>query len=188
MPNHTAQILEVRGDKSEIDKLINFVSDTTNKEKVTNFSCNKVIPMPKALNITATSINNVNPTKEDLKLKKQYATNKKKYGAENWYDWCCNNWGTKWDVYEIQEWDCHKDVSSICFQSAWSPITPVIEKLSEKFKSLNFTLKYADEGGGFLGYVVYENGRKVMQVEREWKSKEGIKLRKELGYYWEDEQ
>lgn len=33
-----------------------------------------------------------------LELGKQYVENIKKYGYPQWYDWCVENWGTKWNV------------------------------------------------------------------------------------------
>lgn len=48
-----------------------------------------------------------------------------KYGATDWYSWCVNNWGTKWDVgdKDISTDDLPIEAGSITFSfdSAWSP-------------------------------------------------------------------
>lgn len=54
------------------------------------------------------------------------------------------------------------------------------------FPELNFKIKYADEGGYFVGYTTFEDGSQN-ECECEWNSDLGIELRKELGYYWEEE-
>ena len=52
---------------------------------------NRFHPMPTELKNTTSPCENNEVLKE-------------KYGATNWYDWHCNNWGTKWDVnIDIQE-------------------------------------------------------------------------------------
>ena len=49
-----------------------------------------------------------------------------KYGVDNWYDWHCNYWGTKWDV-DVQDngYDSSGDETyiNLSFDSAWSPPT-----------------------------------------------------------------
>ena len=50
MPNHTSNLLEIKGDKSEIKRLIKKV-----KSKESAFDFNKIIPMPKSLAITSGS-------------------------------------------------------------------------------------------------------------------------------------
>ena len=76
------------------------------------------------------------------------------------YEWCINNWGTKWGI-------CHADlvftdyksgVLTYSFDSAWSPPEPVIEKMAKMFPSLRFCLRYFEGGAGFNGIFVCENG------------------------------
>ncbi len=48
----------------------------------------------------------------------------------NWYDWCCDFWGTKWDALDG---DCFQngELYRISFTTAWAPPSPWIEKLAE---------------------------------------------------------
>jgi len=89
---------------------------------------------------------------------------KEKFGADNWYDWNIQNWGTKWDVYEISDaWrvsttEKGEKIYQCNFQTAWSPPTQAIVQISVQYPNLTFYLAYADEGGGFLGYSIIKNG------------------------------
>ena len=40
---------------------------------------------------------------------------------ENWYEWNCNNWGTKWDASNITIEDSTKNSILLTFDTAWSP-------------------------------------------------------------------
>lgn len=71
-----------------------------------------------------------------------------------WYDWRIYNWGTKWNSSPIS---C--DDYLIVFETAWSTPEPVIKKLSELFKDIEFFVRYADEDfGNNLGEYTYKNG------------------------------
>ena len=70
--------------------------------------------------------------------------NKKDYGAESWYEWCREYWGTKWDAYDIQ-----KEEDSIIFSTAWNTPEKVIIRLSSIFPDVEFTVEYADEDTGY---------------------------------------
>ena len=48
-----------------------------------------------------------------------------------WYWWRVNNWGTKWDACHVQITEEEENYLEICFDTAWSPATPVIEKIRE---------------------------------------------------------
>ena len=111
-----------------------------------NNMLHKFHPMP-------TELDNTTSPCEDNEVLKE------KYGATNWYDWNCSNWGTKWDVdidiYE--ENDCEMYMS---FDSAWSPPTNWLNKVSEDYPKLHFTLEYEEGGCAFKGIfeVCVDNG------------------------------
>ena len=81
MPNWSYNILNA---SDEVLKQI------VNEEGEIDF--NTVIPMPKELKGT------VSPNRDDTQEKKDASKNLiDKYGSDNWYDWSCENWGTKWN-------------------------------------------------------------------------------------------
>ena len=55
----------------------------------------------------------------------------------NWYEWCIDNWGTKWDCklcpYENNEETAELRGNTILFNTAWAPPVAIIKKLSEKY-------------------------------------------------------
>ncbi|MBM3913551.1 MAG: hypothetical protein FJ351_03785 [Sphingomonadales bacterium] len=53
--------------------------------------------------------------------------NLRKYGHKDWYDWCCANWGTKWNAS-----DTHWNDNSVSFLTAWAPPDPVIQKMADE--------------------------------------------------------
>ena len=78
---------------------------------------------------------------ESVKLAKQYIYNYNKYGYADWYNWRCDNWGTKWDLTEL---DYNKD--TMIFQTAWNFAGNVILELSRRYPEAVFECKFADEG------------------------------------------
>lgn len=85
--------------------------------------------------------------------------NQSKYGAPTWYEWSIQNWGTKWNAYNCVECEPSGDSTELCFQTAWSPPQPVLERLSEQYPALWFAHAWADEDIGHnCGLIEYENG------------------------------
>jgi hypothetical protein len=82
------------------------------------------------------------------------AKNLKEYGFADWYDWCCANWGTKWDV-ESYSAEINDGVLEASFDSAWSPPLEAYVTLEE----LGFEVEamYYESGMGFCG--VYADGQ-----------------------------
>jgi hypothetical protein len=85
----------------------------------------------------------------------------KETGFDNWYDWNCAHWSTKWspDVHEVLV-DVNDDVSmaTISYQTAWGPAEGLILRLSELNPALAFVESYIEEGMGFWGSNVYMKG------------------------------
>jgi hypothetical protein len=116
-----------------------------------------------------------------------YDTLMKKYGTSNWYDWSVLNWGTKWDCYNVREWNIAvadtEMTATIYYETAWSPATELWLTVSQQYPTLTFFHEFADEGGGFLGHETIVNGEVTDNEEIEWDSDEGITLREGLGRY-----
>lgn len=78
-----------------------------------------------------------------------------KYGYSNWYDYCVNEWGTKWDVggdgvtAEIEDGRI-----TTSFDSAWSPPIQAYEKLVD----LGFSIRAYYYEGGMCFAGIWEDG------------------------------
>ena len=84
-----------------------------------------------------------------------YINNILQYGADSWYDWCCENWGTKWnasDTYII-------DDNEIEFSTAWSCPVNIFKELSKQFSGAEIAVDFADEDiGSNCGKITFLNG------------------------------
>lgn len=77
---------------------------------------------------------------ENIELGKKYIENYYKYGHATWYEWCNENWGTKWDVSQFSH-----DEDTMVFETAWNFAEPVFIELSNRFSKATFLCKFADE-------------------------------------------
>lgn len=50
----------------------------------------------------------------------------------NWYDWSCDNWGTKWDASCIDHYQYTENTVGFSFDTAWSPPIPIYEELTKQ--------------------------------------------------------
>jgi len=74
-----------------------------------------------------------------------------KYGHADGYNWCIDNWGTKWDVCDSAEVDIADDTLTCFFTSAWSPPVNGFNAISKLFPNATFELCYYEEGYDFTG-------------------------------------
>lgn len=85
---------------------------------------------------------------DEWELGKQAFQNIQKYGSPTWYEWCINNWGTKWNSYGYEPNTDYSESETIYFQTAWSAPHPILEKLSEMYPTITFEHRWADEDLG----------------------------------------
>jgi hypothetical protein len=121
---------------------------------------NEFAPVPQALQIVAGRVG-ADDEPEQIKLHEQTMHNLSTYGYANWYDWCVNEWGTKWDVGgegDQASQDSPTDIR-MNFDSAWAPPIAAMEK----FQDLGFKVKlvYWESGMCFCG-LFDENGDDYM--------------------------
>ena len=93
---------------------------------------NEFAPVPQALQIVAGRVG-ADDEPEQIKLHEQTMHNLSTYGYATWYDWCVNEWGTKWDVGA--DGNPAQDFPGglmLGFDSAWAPPITAYEKLTEQ--------------------------------------------------------
>jgi hypothetical protein len=111
------------------------------------------VPVPKALSDTVAGSHSDEDAQAQLLA--QTENNIKNHGYGNWYDFCVNEWGTKWDVGNGSGINSCTDTELIVyFDSAWSPPIAAYEKLLD----LGFTVyaTYYEPGSCFAG--IFEDG------------------------------
>ncbi len=216
MPNHTANNFTVTGPVADVKR---FLQQAAGSDRELSFD--SLLPLPTVLKGSTAPVR-IQPQeeinaewdewykrKDEGKLEKweleqgrpmglgvtqeTYDTLMKEHGVSNWYDWSVLNWGTKWDCYDVREWNIavadEEMTATIYYETAWSPATQLWLTVSKQYPTLTFFHEFADEGGGFLGDETIHNGTVVEENEYEWDEDDGITLREGLGRYWpEDEE
>ena len=79
----------------------------------------------------------------------QVKRNRELYGYPDWYEWCINNWGTKWDVEDQDANRVDANNLETSFDSAWAPPCTAYERLCEL--GFEITAYYYEPGMGFVG-------------------------------------
>ena len=114
------------------------------------------IPCPQELRDTVAGSHS-DPVKKAA-LEAQEKANVAKYGYKNWYDFCTNEWGTKWDIGGADDTlfspmeETPDSIMEASFESAWAPPCDAYEKL----QGVGFSIKasYYEPGMNFCGMWV----------------------------------
>lgn len=68
------------------------------------------------------------------------------------YQWCIQNWGTKWGACE-PVWV--KEHNTLYFNTAWGPAFPIISAIHKRFPRLSLNYEYYERGCAFMGGCEY---------------------------------
>ena len=158
MPNWCSNQLNVCGPKTWVDLF---------KEKITTEEgafeiLDRLYPCPEELKGFPSRHGTIPDDDPD---KEQKEANLEKYNAVDWYDWCINNWGTKWgdcdtEFYDDFESNYDGDLKTAMykFETAWGPPQEGITHISSSFKPLLFDLRFQEPGMAFCGFARIHNG------------------------------
>ena len=145
MPNWCNNSVEIYHDDP---KMIERVRTAFNDGRLLD----EFIPVPQALRDTVSGSMGEDKRAEH---EAQQAANVEKHGYANWYDFCVNEWGTKWDIGA--DGNPPQDFPGglmLGFESAWSPPIGAYEKLTEQ--GFRIRAMYFEPGMAFAG--VWDNG------------------------------
>ena len=145
MPNHCDQQVHLRGPHNLIKEIYDHLKQTD------PMFCQLIKPMPFEMFVQP-------------RIRKMVEPFKAKTSIPAWYDWRCENWGTKWEVCDVQfteaeltvigdvyEDGCEAEFGFHCW-TAWGPPLPVWNALVDL--GISVDADYQDEGGMFEGRYV----------------------------------
>jgi hypothetical protein len=173
MPNYVYSTITLMGSEGDIEE---FKERFMENKKIV---ATKIIPYPKDLAL----LDKVNkgyledneerykPTEEEKRtlmlmgLDGKYDITKDGYN-QGGYEWCNNNWGSKWGFCNCEIIEDNEENLIVRFETAWSPIVPLITKISELLPNLRVEYSGEEESGDFAFDSTFEGGEMIEQIDR----------------------
>ena len=134
------------------------------------FSFNSIIPMPEELHTVQSPVRIM--TEEEIEeYKKKHSDSEwmigtlpitqeysdeldAKYGDNNWYDWCINNWGVKWDCADGTITEEFADLElTYRFDTPWGPPQEIYNYLEARFPEIHIQWFWDEPGMEQAGYL-----------------------------------
>ena len=156
MPNWCENDLYVLGAKEDLVRFKEAVKGRDRHGEETLLNEDAIIPYPehfRKLDEAARQYEEAHPD--------DWANRPKDGSNQGGYEWCIENWGTKWGFCEVQLVSESDAELQYTFNTAWSPPSPLIKKLGEMFPTLEFELRYFECGAGFNGILRIVEGKVV---------------------------
>lgn len=172
MPNYCDCTLCVYSPEDGEDNNLAEISSFLSTEE-TKLSFDKVIPYPEKFRLLDDAARNWE--NEQKFLKDSGAIDHINWGDfpkdgynQGGYEWCIENWGTKWNALRTTI-EYNNDYQIIYhFQTAWNPPTPVVLKLSKLYPENEITLEYYEMGMQFCGSMRVKNGAILDEAESKY--------------------
>ena len=168
MPNHITNKLTIKGEKDQINKVLDFIKIEKDIDKEINeigtIDFNKITPMPKWVYGSSSDVMGISRENEE------------KYGKKNTsLEWAVKNWGTKWNAYSQR--DSRNTENTIYFQTAWSNVAELIQKIAWIFPNIEIEYSWCDEDFGCnLGRYRFQGAEILEEYLPKSRSKEAYEL------------
>jgi hypothetical protein len=162
MPNWCSNNVIITGAGDTVERVKAAIRDTTSDDSDTQvFALSRFLPCPQELLDAGSGFRDgaEYPSVEDK------ARFKATYGAPDWYDWCINNWGTKWDASSASVVEDTPGRYSVFFDTAWGPALPALDTLAAQFPEVTIVCSYDEPGCDFAGEVHWEDGARTVDIE-----------------------
>lgn len=154
MPNNVYNGLVISGDEAKVEEIFekHFPADEDGEHRL---DFNTLIPYPEEYK------------KQDEIAEKARAADPPDRSVKDGYnmggyDWCINNWGTKWNAYdqEVTYYEGYGQINAE-FYTAWSPPSGALARLCELYPDVEITASFEEAGMGFEGVYENQNGTLV---------------------------
>jgi len=181
MPNHCENDLQIYADEpEEVKKVVEFLKGDRHGEE-TAIDFNKIFPYPAQYSEMDDAANRFEMEFKTIDPNDQQALNtlRAKYGVSQGrsfpkdgynsggYEWCNENWGTKWNAYKVTT-EIDEYLATYHFQTAWSPATKIVGKIAEMFPNVQITHEYYERGMEYCGSARYEGGEMKDHAESKY--------------------
>lgn len=166
MSNHVFNKLKIIGTPEQIKEVKTFIQN--DKLGIGTIDFNKITPMPKWVYGSSPDVKGIGQKDEH------------KWGKENTsLHWAKRNWNVKWNAYGQP--DERNTEDTIYFQTAWSGVPVLIQKIAWIFPDITLEYSFADQDFGssncgkfrfketkILGYVsCYNNSKEAYELSFE---------------------
>ena len=172
MPNHVEQDLWVTGGTIELKQFKEFARESD--ERI--LSADKFIPYPKKFRDADEEAECIRKECQATNDWSKYTSVKDGFNSGG-YEWCIQNWGTKWGIYDAvlkgEKLTGKTGKLRYRFESAWSPALKIIDAMSKQFPNLKFAVKYYECGMQFKGHYVVQNGEVLTDEEEKYYGRRG---------------
>jgi len=176
MPNHCSNTVTVTGPRLLVNR---FLEKAAGDKEPLEF--NNLFPCPQELRDAQATFGDDSP---------EAKARVKKYGYANWYDWCVDNWSTKWGAYDMEDqWHQYRgskngrvhQIASLNYTTAWASATNFWRTVSKSFPKLTFTHTYSEPGVAFCGWETFQKGELTAGLNPDWDSEGGLEIRELFG-------
>ena len=153
MPNICENELSIYADGEQQEALLKKLTKRLESEKSV-FDFNKLVPSPDWDN-TPNEDGELPVIDEDapafMQVKKFPSSGK---SDDRWYNWNCDNWGTKWNSINADREICeYGDHVKYTFETAWAAPREILIALKEQYPQLQFNWFYRIEDWEDCGFL-----------------------------------